>query len=111
MATIDAFGIQSISTALVSQFRLRKTVQTGDVVLTSVGAFHHGCAYNEEFMFDGEGSGDLPSDFALASAGPTISGLTGGITVIASANESQSTGSPNSWTAGGEHAPDAALDE
>ena len=110
MATIDAFGIQSISTALTRQFRLRKTVQTSDVVMTSVGAFHHGCAYQEEYMFEGEGSGDLPSDFALASVGPTISGLSGGITIVDSTGERQRTGQPNDWTASGEHAPDAALD-
>jgi hypothetical protein len=111
MPALDTFGIQSISTALTRQFRLRKTVQTGDVVLTSVGAFNHLCAYNEEYMFDGEGSGDLPADFALAGAGPTISGLSGGITVIDSTGERQRTGQPNDWTASGEHAPDAALDD
>jgi hypothetical protein len=110
MATIDAFGIQSINTALTRQFRLRKSVQTGDPVLTNVGAFHHQCAFNEEFMFEAEGSGDLPADFALASAGPTISGLSGGITIVDSVDERQTVGNPNEWSASGEHAPDAGLD-
>jgi len=109
MPTIDAFGIQSVTTALVRQIRIRRTLQTGDVVLTTVGAFHHACAYNEETMFEAEGSGDLPNDFALASAGPTITGLTGGISIVDSVSERQRTGNPNDWSASGEHAPDAAL--
>lgn len=111
MADLDTFGIQSISTALVRQFRRRTTLQTGDVVLTSVGAFNHACAYNEEHFFEAEGNGDLPADFAIASAGPTISGLSGGISIVDSASERQRTGQPNDWSASGEYAPDAALDD
>ncbi len=111
MADLDTFGIQSVSTALVRQFRRRTTTQQGDVVLTSVGVFNHACTYNRENFFEAEGSGDLPADFAIASAGPTISGLTGGISIVDSVSERQRTGQANDWTAGGEYAEDAALDE
>jgi hypothetical protein len=107
MADLDDFGIASISTALVSKFTTKNTLQETEPVLTSVGAFSTGFAYGEEWMFDSEGAGDLPADFALAGVGPTVSGLTGGVQLIDKAGESQSVGSANGWTASGEHAPDA----
>ena len=106
MADLDDFGIVSISTALTRQFKLTQSLSQGDVVLTEVGLFHHACAYNEEVMFEAEGYGDLPNDFGLAGAGPTVAGLSGGVSLIDSAGKSQRTGNPNEWTAGGEHAPD-----
>lgn len=105
MADLDDFGIASISTALVSKFTTKNSLQETDVVLTTVGAFSTAFAYNEEWMFDAEGAGDLPADFALAGVGPTVAGLTGGIQLIDKAGESQSVGSANGWTASGEHAP------
>jgi hypothetical protein len=107
MADLDDFGIVSIDTALTSQFKLTRSLSQGDVVLTEAGLFHHACAFNEEVMFEAEGYGDLPSDFGLASAGPTVSGLSGGVSLVDTAGQSQRTGNPNEWSASGEHAPDA----
>lgn len=111
MAALDDFGIVSIDTALTRQFKLTRSLSLGDVVLTEAGLFNHACAYNEEVMFEAEGSGDLPSDFGLAGAGPTVSGLSGGVSLVDSTGESQTTGNPNEWTASGEHAPDGVAAE
>jgi|GEM_PF-2667890 len=108
MATLDSFGIASIDTALTQKFTMTNSVQTGDVVLDEAGLFEHKCAYGEEWMFNVDFSGDLPTDFALASSGPTIVGLTGGVTLIDKVSRSQSSGSANSGSASGEHAPNAA---
>lgn len=110
MADLDTFAIQSIDTALTKTFTLRKTIQVGDVVLDEVGKFEHACGFQEEYMFEADGCGDIPADFALAGVGPTIAGLSGGITVVDGTGERQRVGAPNEWTASGEHAPDAALD-
>ena len=107
MAALDDFGIDSISTALTAEFKVVRSLSEGDVVLTEVGLFSHACAYNEEVMFEGNGYGTLPADFALAGAGPTVTGLTGGVSVIDGTNLRQRTGQPNEWSATGEHAPDA----
>ena len=107
MADLDDFGIASISTALTKKLTVKNSLQETDAVLTSVGAFSTAFAYGEEWMFDGEGAGDIPADFALAGVGPTISGLTGGVQIIDKAGESQSVGSANGWSASGEHAPAA----
>lgn len=108
MASLSDFGIASIDTALTRRFKLRHQLQTGEVVLDEVGAFHHQCAYNEEVMFEAEGAGDLPSDFALAGGGPTIAGVTGGVTLVDSTGRRQRTGQANEWSAGGEHAAGAS---
>lgn len=107
MADLDSFGIVSISTALTKKFTVKNSLQETPVVLTSAGAFSTAFAFGEEFMFDAEGAGDIPADFALAGAGPTIAGLTGGVSLIDKAGESQSVGNANGWTASGEHAPAA----
>lgn len=107
MADLDDFGIASISTALTSQFTLRNTLQESEVILDEDGLFHHACAYGEEWMFEAEGAGDIPADFALAGSGMTIVGVTGGVTVVDSSGERQQTGQANRWTGSGEIAPDA----
>lgn len=107
MATIDSFSIVSIATALTTQFKLRHQLTEGDVVLDEDGVFAHACAYNEEVFFEAEGAGDLPADFGLASGGPTIVGVSGGVSLIDSGDERQRSGQPNEWSASGEHAPSA----
>lgn len=107
MADLDDFGIVSIDTAFTSQFKLQNTLQETPPVLSEAGEFTNAWAFKEEYMFDAQGAGDLPADFALAGAGPTIAGLTGGVTLIDKAGESQKVGEANGWTATGEHAPDA----
>jgi len=107
MADLDDFGIVSIDTAFTRKFSLRNTLQETPVVLDETGEFAHAFAFNEEYMFDAEGAGDLPADFALAGVGPTIAGLTGGVTLIDKAGESQKVGEANGWTGSGEHAPQA----
>jgi hypothetical protein len=107
MADLDDFGIVSITTALTSQFNLKNTLQETPPVLTEDGEFSNAWAFKEEYMFEAQGAGDLPADFALAGAGPTIAGLTGGVTLIDKAGEAQKVGEANGWTAGGEHAPAA----
>lgn len=107
MADLDDFGISSIDTAFTRQFNLKNTLQETPPVLTEVGEFSAAWAFNEEYMFDAEGAGHLPADFALAGAGPTIAGLTGGVTLIDKAGEGQKVGEANGWTASGEHAPAA----
>lgn len=104
MADLDDFGVSSIDTALTRQFKLTHSLTKGDVVLTEVGLFHHACAYNEEVMFEGEGFGDLPADFGLAGAGPTITGLSGGVSLVDSIGRAMRTGNPNEWSGSGEHA-------
>ena len=76
-------------------------------MLTEDGLFHHGCTYNEEYFFDGEGAGDLPVDFAVASAGPAIAGLAGGVSIVDRAGKRQRVGQSNEWSGSGEHAPNA----
>lgn len=107
MADLDDFGIVSIATAFTRKFGLKNTLQETPVVLTEVGEFSTAWAFNEEYMFDAEGAGDLPADFALAGVGPTITGLTGGVTLIDKAGEGQKVGEANGWSASGEHAPAA----
>lgn len=107
MADLDDFGIVSIDTAFTSQFTLKNTLQETPPVLTEGGEFSAAWAFKEEYMFDAQGAGDLPADFALAGAGPTIAGLTGGVTLIDKAGEGQKVGEANGWTASGEHAPSA----
>lgn len=107
MADLDDFGIVSIETALTSKFTLKNKLQGTPAVLTEGGEFAHKFAWGEEYMFDAEGAGDLPADFALAGAGPTIAGLTGGVTLIDQAGEGQKLGDANGWTGSGEHAPQA----
>lgn len=107
MADLDDFGITSIETAFTRQFRMQNTLQETPVVLTEVGEFAAAWGFNEEWMFEAEGAGDLPADFALAGVGPTIAGLTGGVTLIDKAGESQKVGEANGWKASGEHAPAA----
>lgn len=107
MADLDSFGIVSIDTALTRKFSVKNSLQETPVVLTSEGAFSHAFGFGEEWMFDAEGAGDLPADFALAGVGPTVAGLTGGVSLIDKAGESQSVGNANGWTASGEHAPSA----
>lgn len=107
MSDLDDFGVSSITTAFVEKFTMKNELQETDVVRTSVGLFSTSFAYGEEWMFDSEGAGDIPADFALAGVGPAIAGLTGGVTLIDKAGASQSVGSANGWTAGGEHAPAA----
>ncbi len=107
MADLDDFGIVSIDTAFTRQFSLRNSVQATPVVLDETGEFAHGFTFKEEWMFDAEGAGDLPADFALAGVGPTIAGLTGGVTLIDKAGESQKVGEAAGWKGSGEHAPAA----
>lgn len=107
MADLTDFGIVSIDTSLTRQFRLQKQLQETDAVLESDGSFETAFGYGAEYLFEAEGAGDLPADFALAGVGPEIDGLTGGVQVIDRTGESQSVGSANGWTAGGEYAPDA----
>lgn len=107
MAGLSDFGITSIDTSFTRQFKLTKTIQETDAVLDYDGTFATAYGYNEEIVFEAEGAGDAPADFALGGAGPTIAGLTGGVTVIDRVGESQSVGSANGWSASGEHAPDA----
>lgn len=107
MAALDDFGIVSIDTALTAQFNLKNTLQETPPVLDEGGEFSNAWAFKEEYMFEAQGAGDLPADFALAGAGPTIAGLTGGVTLIDKAGEGQKVGEANGWTAGGEHAPQA----
>lgn len=107
MATIDSFGIVSIDTALTRQFKLRYQLTKGDVVLDEDGEFAHACAYNEEVFFEAEGSGDLPADFGLAGGGPTIVGISGGVSLVDTTDERQRSGQPNEWSASGEHAASA----
>lgn len=108
MADLTSFGIVSVSTALTRRFTLRKEVEEGNVALTAGGEFSHACTYGPKYMFDVEGNGDLQADFALAGSGPTIAGLTGGVTLVESTGKSQRMGNPNEWSASGEHAPDAS---
>lgn len=107
MALSD-FGVVSISTALTRNFKLRKQVEVPEPVLTSVGAFHQNSTYGPDYLFEADGAGDLPADFALADAGPTISGLSGGVSVVLRVGEGQALGRHNTWSASGEHAPGAS---
>lgn len=108
MPEIDDFGVVSINTALTRRFKLRAQVAVPAPVLTSVGAFSQNATYGKDFEFDADGAGDLPADFALAGDGPTIAGITGGVTVVFKTAEKQALGQHNDWSAGGEHAPSAA---
>lgn len=103
------FGITAIDTALVERFRLKKMVQVGTPVQTSGGEFSSNNTYGEEWEFSAEGKGPLPADFAIGGTGPTngIDGLTGGITLVESTEESQQVGEEESWEASGSHAPAA----
>lgn len=107
MAALDDFGIDSIDTALTSEFKVIRSLSESDVVTTEAGLFSHACAYNEEVMFEASGYGSLPTDFALAGVGPTVSGLTGGVSLIDSTSLRQRVGQPDEWSATGEHAADA----
>lgn len=107
MALAD-YGIVSITTALVTKLSKRKKVEAGTPVLTSGGAFHANRAKKLMFEISAEGVGDLPADFDIATEGPAVSGITGGVTIIEEVEESQtSDGEPNKWTAKGVNAPSA----
>ncbi|MFK5920913.1 MAG: hypothetical protein QM496_01935 [Verrucomicrobiota bacterium] len=108
MPAITSFGIVSIGTALTEEFRLKKSVDVSTPTLTSVGGFHAATAYGEIYEFSASGKGDVPADFALGGGGPTIAGLTGGVTLIESTDEDQSNTGRNGWSASGTHAAGAA---
>lgn len=108
MPSLSDFGIVSVDTALVKNFKLRKSVEMPEPVLTSAGLFNKAGTYGGDFVFEADGSGDLPADFDLAGGGPSgnISGLSGGTTVVLNVGERQGIGRHNEWSANGEHAPD-----
>jgi hypothetical protein len=108
MPALSDFGIVSIATALTKNFKLRKTVEIADPVLSIEGEFVQNATYGPDYTFEADGSGDLPADFALADTGPTITGLSGGISLVLAASESQAVGRHNEWRASGEHAPAAS---
>lgn len=102
------FGITSIATALVEQFRKRKKVSTTAPVGESQGNFHSAFAYGVEWEFSARGRGDLPADFPIGGSGPAIVGFTGGVTLIESTDEGQTSEDEPTWEASGTHAPLAA---
>jgi hypothetical protein len=108
MPELDDFGIVSIDTALTRRFKLRAMVEVPEPVLDEVGEFHQNAAYGKDFVFEAEGSGDLPADFAIGGNGTDIDGLSGGVTVVLRGGEKQTLGRHNDWSASGEHAPNAA---
>lgn len=101
------FGITSIATALVEQFRKRKRLKTTTPVQKSQGGFHSAHAYGEEWEFDVKGRGAFPADFALGGSGPTVVGFTGGVTLVESTDEAQTSEDEPTWEASGTHAPNA----
>lgn len=105
MALSD-YGIVSIDTPFTMKFSKRKKVEPGTPVLTHLGAFSTNVAKKLHWLFNAEGSGDPPADFALAGAGPTVDGITGGKTIVETVEESQTNdGEPNKWSASAVHAP------
>lgn len=106
MPSLSDFGIVSIATALTRRFKLRKEVTMAEPALTSAGLFSKAGTYGGDYVFEAEGNGDLPADFAVAGAGANITGLSGGTTLVLSAGEKQGVGRHNEWSASGEHAPD-----
>src|SRR5690606_1046796 len=101
------FGITSIATALVEQFRKRKKLSTTAPVGKSQGAFNSAFAYGEEWEFSVTGRGALPADVPIAGAGPAVAGWTGGVTLIESTDEGETSEEEPTWEASGSHAPDA----
>lgn len=108
MADLTDFGIVSIDTALTKQFRRKRSAQVSGPVLTSGGGFHAARAYGIEDEIQASGDGDLPADFALGGAGPTIAGLTGGVTLVEQVDERQNNEGYNEWESRASHAPSAA---
>lgn len=103
---ISDYGIVSIETALTTKFSKRKKVEPGTPVLSNGGTFVTNVAKGLSWDISAEGAGDLPADFTVGGAGPTIDGLSGGSTIIEEADETQTNdGEPNRWTAKGVHAP------
>lgn len=108
MPSLTDFGIVSIATALTKRFKLRVMTEVPEPVLDEGGEFNTNSTYGVDYEFEADGSGDLPADFALADTGPTIAGITGGVTVVLRAGESQALGRHNEWNGSGEHAPSAS---
>ncbi|HRQ87680.1 MAG TPA: hypothetical protein PLA50_02715 [Bacteroidia bacterium] len=105
---LEDYGIVSISTALVTKFTKRKKVEPGTPVLTSIGAFVQNIAKKLMWEISAEGVGDLPADFTVAGDGPSVSGISGGVTIVEEAEESQtSDGEPSKWSAKAVTAPSA----
>lgn len=102
------FGITSIATALVEQFRKRKKLSTTTPVGESQGNFHSSFAYGEEWEFSARGRLALPADFPISGSGPSIVGFTGGVTLIENTDEGQTSEDEPTWEASGSHAPLAA---
>lgn len=102
------FAIASIATARTTQVRLRKMVEVGTPVLDEDGEVIENVTYGELYEFTVEGSGDLPADGAIGGAGPAISYVTGGISLVESTDETQEIGQSSSWTFSGVNAPLAA---
>ncbi len=109
--SLEVFGIGAIETAEVEEFRLAKELGVvGSPVLDSDGTFLRNNAAGVQWPFTVRGKGDLPADFVEGSAGPTIDGLTGGVTLVEEAEENQNMGEESSWSASGLHAPNATAD-
>lgn len=107
MALAD-YGIVSTDVASTAKFSKRKKVEAGTPHLNLVGQFVGNVAKKLLWMISAEGTGDLPADFAVAATGQTIVGITGGVTLIESTEETQTNdGEPNKWTANGVNAPSA----
>ncbi|MHA1544625.1 MAG: hypothetical protein ACTSU8_05770 [Alphaproteobacteria bacterium] len=101
------FGIKAMATAKTTNFRLKKSVEVGSVVLDEGGLFSSNVTYGEMWEFSAEGSGDLPADGTIGGSGPTIGYVTGGISLIDSTDENQSVGEEQAWEFSGVNAAGA----
>jgi hypothetical protein len=107
MALAD-YGIVSTTVASTSKLSKRKKVEAGTPHLSLEGEFVGNVAKKLLWNISAEGTGDLPADFAAGAVGPAITGITGGVTLIETSEETQTNdGEPNKWTASGVNAPSA----
>lgn len=109
-ATLADFGIQAVSTALVEQVRKRKSVTVVGPVLTSAGGFHAAEKIDPMWEFTISGKGDFPTGIAIGEdASPTITDISGGITLIEDTRYSEFDQDYNSWEFSGSNAPGASV--
>jgi hypothetical protein len=99
MANLDAIGIQSISTATVENFNLKKSLSVSPVVRASAGGFHAAQAFDPVFDGSVRGKGDRPAGFLLGTdGGLEIAGVTGGKTLLLEIEDNQKNEAHNGYS-------------
>lgn len=102
-----SIGISLVDYTLAESAELAAEVTPVDLI-DKVGAAVQQFGINRKQPFAVRGRGDLPDTIALGVSGVTISGITGGVTLVSDITEGDDDGQVNSWSVNGANYPDAS---